>query len=92
MRFQTLLLMKKLWGARFTKQSDRLADAFSFSMLYDFRLAKYDCLSSIAHARMLAAQQIITAADLASPIKLSAGKSSIRCGSVDQTAELIGTR
>ena len=57
--------MTKLWGARFDKKSDWLADLFTFSISYDHRLAKYDVVGSIAHARMLAKQRIIPKTDAA---------------------------
>ena len=52
--------MSKLWGARFDKKSDKLADQFTFSISYDHRLAKYDCIGSIAHVLMLGKQGIIS--------------------------------
>ena len=55
--------MTKLWGSRFKKSTDRLADKFSFSIDYDERLAKYDVIGSIAHAKMLGKQKIISRAD-----------------------------
>jgi len=57
--------MSKLWGARFDKKSHPLADKFTFSIAYDYRLAKYDCIGSIAHAQMLGKQGIIPKADAA---------------------------
>jgi len=57
--------MKKLWGSRFKGKSDPLADQFSFSISYDYRLAKYDCLSGIAHAKMLGATKIISTKETA---------------------------
>lgn len=57
--------MSKLWGARFDKKSDPLADQFTFSISYDHRLAKYDCIGSIAHAQMLGKQGIIPKSDAA---------------------------
>src|SRR5437764_2084267 len=55
--------MSKLWGARFDKKSDPLADQFTFSISYDHRLAKYDVIGSIAHAQMLGKQGIIPKSD-----------------------------
>jgi len=55
--------MSKLWGARFEKKSDPLADQFTFSISYDHRLAKYDVAGSIAHAQMLGKQGIIGKSD-----------------------------
>ncbi len=57
--------MSKLWGGRFDKKSDPLADKFTFSIAYDYRLAKYDCIGSIAHAQMLGKQGIIPKSDAA---------------------------
>ena len=55
--------MSKLWGGRFSKKSDPLADQFSFSISYDERLARYDIEGSIAHAQMLGKCKIIPAQD-----------------------------
>src|SRR3569623_1875745 len=57
--------MSKLWGARFDKKSDKLADQFTFSISYDYRLAQYDVIGSIAHAQMLGKQRIIPQSDAA---------------------------
>lgn len=55
--------MSKLWGSRFKKSTSALADHFSFSIPYDYRLALYDILGSIAHARMLGKTNIISHKD-----------------------------
>ncbi len=55
--------MSKLWGGRFSKKSDPLADRFSFSIAYDKRLATYDVQGSIAHAQMLGKCRIIPQKD-----------------------------
>ncbi len=52
-------MTKKLWGTRFSKKTSALADKFTSSIAFDKRLAKYDCLGSIAHAKMLSKQKII---------------------------------
>lgn len=57
--------MSKLWGARFDKGSDPLADQFTFSISYDHRLAKYDVVGSLAHAQMLGKQGVIHKTDTA---------------------------
>ncbi len=54
---------EKLWGTRFEKETSKLADKFTSSISYDWRLAKYECLGSVAHAKMLAKQKIIPKAD-----------------------------
>ncbi|MDD4900326.1 MAG: argininosuccinate lyase [Candidatus Omnitrophica bacterium] len=52
-------MSKKLWGTRFPKKTCTLTDKFTSSIAFDKRLAKYDILGSIAHARMLGKQRII---------------------------------
>lgn len=43
----------KLWGGRFTKEENRLADNFNASIEFDKRLYKHDIQGSIVHSRML---------------------------------------
>lgn len=62
-------MSKKLWGTRFFKKTSALTDKFTSSISFDKRLAKYDCLGSIAHAKMLGKQGIIPKADAASIVK-----------------------
>lgn len=50
----------KLWGGRFTKETDALVNAFNASITFDQRLYRQDILGSQAHAKMLAKQGIIT--------------------------------
>ncbi len=50
----------KLWGGRFSKKTSELVDEFNASISFDSRLYKQDIRGSIAHARMLARQGIIT--------------------------------
>ncbi|HLB27738.1 MAG TPA: lyase family protein, partial [Dehalococcoidales bacterium] len=45
---------------RFQKAADKSAAAFSASVSFDWRLYPHDIAGSIAHARMLAKQGIIT--------------------------------
>jgi argininosuccinate lyase len=56
--------MKKLWGTRFPKKTNLLTDRFTSSLAFDKRLAKYDILGSIAHAKMLGIQNIIPPKDV----------------------------
>jgi argininosuccinate lyase len=49
----------KLWGGRFTKETDMLVHQFNASILIDQRLYAYDIQGSIAHVKMLAKQDII---------------------------------
>lgn len=56
-------MAKKLWGTRFAKKTNILVDKFTSSISFDKRLAKYDILGSIAHAKMLGKKKIIPAKD-----------------------------
>jgi argininosuccinate lyase len=56
-------MKKKLWGGRFSTGTDDAVEKFSHSLSFDRRLARYDILGSIAHARMLGKTRIIPAAD-----------------------------
>jgi argininosuccinate lyase len=62
-------MAKKLWGSRFAKKTSALADRFTSSIAFDKRLAKYDILGSIAHARMLGKQKIIRQQESAKIVK-----------------------
>ena len=55
--------MSKLWGGRFTKQTDSFTDHFHSSISFDQRMYTEDITGSIAHAGMLGAQGIIPKAD-----------------------------
>ena len=50
----------KLWGGRFTKQTDQLVHNFNASISFDQKFYKQDINGSIAHVTMLAKQQILT--------------------------------
>lgn len=62
-------MANKLWGTRFKKGTSCLADRFTSSISYDWRLAKYECLGSIAHAKMLGKQKIIPQSDCRKIVK-----------------------
>ena len=53
----------KLWGGRFSGETDALVDQFNASIDFDKRLYREDIAGSLAHARMLAKQGIISEAD-----------------------------
>jgi len=55
--------MSKLWGGRFELETDVEVEKFSASMNIDRRLWSVDIKASMAHARMLGEQQIITSAE-----------------------------
>ena len=65
----------KLWGGRFTKETDKLVNNFNASLPFDRRFYKQDIEGSIAHVTMLAKQGILTEEDKASII---AGLTGIR--------------
>ena len=50
----------KLWGGRFTKETNKLVHNFNASISFDKRLFRQDIEGSIAHATMLGKQQIIS--------------------------------
>lgn len=50
----------KLWGGRFTKETNQLAHDFNASLSFDRRFYKQDIDGSIAHVNMLAKQGIVT--------------------------------
>ncbi|KAG1458302.1 hypothetical protein G6F56_006427 [Rhizopus delemar] len=54
---------KKLWGGRFSGAVDPLMDAFNASIHFDKRMYAADCTGSIAYAKALAKNSIITAAE-----------------------------
>ncbi|KIL39032.1 argininosuccinate lyase [Gordoniibacillus kamchatkensis] len=53
----------KLWGGRFTKQTDKLVESFTASIGFDQRLAVDDIRGSLAHVKMLGACGIIPQQD-----------------------------
>lgn len=53
----------KLWGGRFSKETDSLANDFQSSIHFDQRLYREDIQGSLAHSEMLAARGIISRAD-----------------------------
>lgn len=56
--------MAQLWGGRFTKQTDSAVKAFNDSLRFDKRLYYEDIEGSIAHAKMLAKQKILSEEDV----------------------------
>ncbi|MSQ31102.1 MAG: argininosuccinate lyase [Dehalococcoidia bacterium] len=53
----------KLWGGRFSGETNEIVERFNASIDFDRRLYHEDIAGSIAHAHMLAAQGIISAED-----------------------------
>lgn len=50
----------KLWGGRFTKETNQLVHNFNASISFDQKFYKQDVDGSIAHVNMLAKQNIVT--------------------------------
>lgn len=67
--------MGKLWGGRFTKDTNHLVEEFTASIEFDQNLALEDIEGSLAHVEMLSACEIIPAEDAA---KIKKGLQSIR--------------
>lgn len=55
--------MEKMWAGRFSKSLDSKADDFNSSIRFDCKMYKQDIIGSIAHAEMLAKQNIISVED-----------------------------
>lgn len=55
--------MSKLWGGRFSKETDKLVDDFNSSIRFDCRMYEQDIKGSIAHATMLGKCGIIPQED-----------------------------
>lgn len=87
-------MKNKLWGGRFTKKTNPLVEEFTKSIQFDKKLAEYDCVGSIAHARMLGKCRIIPKKDAAKIVSgLNSILNQIKNGSfkVDDSLEDIHT-
>ena len=84
--------MAKLWAGRTDGQIEQIADDFNSSISFDCRMYSQDIKGSMAHAAMLAAQNIISQADADALIAgLEGILTDIESGAlpIDQTAEDI---
>ena len=70
-------MSEKLWGGRFEKSTDEMINEFQASINFDKRMYREDIQGSIAHAKMLAAQKIISDDDAK---KICAGLEKILAG------------
>lgn len=61
--------MKKLWGGRFTAETEKTVESFTESVSFDARLWKHDIEGSIAHVKMLGKQKILSTREAAKIIK-----------------------
>ena len=81
--------IRKPWSGRFRAGTDARVEAFTESVSFDYRLAPYDILASIAHAEMLGAQGIITKKDTRAILSgLKAILRELEAGKFEFTAEL----
>lgn len=55
--------MKKPWSGRFRKKTSGIVETFTESVSFDHRLFQHDIIGSIAHAKMLGKQKIISRKD-----------------------------
>ena len=78
----------KLWKGRFTKTATSSSDEFNASIPFDHRLYREDINGSIAHARMLGRQGILTADEAAKLEEALLGLlGDIEAGQVEFTVE-----
>ncbi|TAH73784.1 MAG: argininosuccinate lyase [Anaerolineaceae bacterium] len=75
----------KLWGGRFTKETNQLVHNFNSSISFDRRLFRQDIEGSIAHATMLEKQKIISKTERDLIIK---GLSDIKDALIDGSLEI----
>ena len=52
--------MQQLWGSRFSKSPEKIVSDFNSSLSFDSKLYQYDIEGSIAHAKMLGFQGILS--------------------------------
>jgi len=81
--------MKKPWAGRFAQKTSGVVETFTESISFDRKLWKHDIEGSIAHAKMLAKQRIITSKESAAIIAgLSETAEAISCGKFRFSPEL----
>jgi argininosuccinate lyase len=79
----------KTWSGRFHEPVAELVKKYTASVGFDQRLAEFDIQGSLAHARMLGAQGIISAADVAAIEEgLEAIRQEIRNGEFEWSLDL----
>lgn len=78
----------KLWGGRFTKETNELVQSFNESLSFDRRFYKQDIEGSIAHVNMLAKQGIVTNEERFAILNALEGiKSDIENGTLEISSE-----
>lgn len=61
--------MEKPWSERFKGKTEKEVETFTSSVSFDKRLWRYDIQGSIAHAKMLGKQKIISPEDAVSILR-----------------------
>jgi len=56
-------IMSKMWSGRFSLPTDKFVEEFNASVHFDNRFYKFDIKGSMAHAKMLAKQGVISESD-----------------------------
>jgi len=80
---------RKMWGGRFSGSTAESVEAYTASIHYDSRLYKYDIIGSKAHARMLAANGLLSKIELVDIVDgLSAIETDIDQGTFEFKREL----
>ena len=78
----------KLWGGRFTKQTNQLVHNFNESISFDQKFFRQDIAGSIAHVTMLAKQGILSNEDKEAIVKgLEGIREDIENGTLEITTE-----
>jgi len=80
---------KRMWGGRFTEETDALVQTFNASVDFDKRLALQDLEGSVAHATMLGEQGILSAEEAERIVEgLEAIREDVRAGQFEWKLEL----
>ena len=80
--------MARLWGGRFTKETDQLVYNFNASITFDQKFYKQDIEGSIAHVTMLGKQGILTNEEAQDIIKtLKEIQSEVENGTLEISSE-----
>ena len=78
----------KLWGGRFTKETNQLVHNFNASLSFDQKFYKQDIEGSIAHVCMLGKQGILTKEEMQSIVKtLNEIKEEVESGKLEISTE-----
>src|SRR5574340_723253 len=77
-------MAQKPWGGRFAGETEKTVEDFTTSLSFDRRLYRQDIAGSMAHARMLGRQGIITPAEAEEIVQgLEAIRAEIEAGQFD---------